>query len=102
MVQSNVDFQVVGVILHSKIKGATSLADCLERFKSFSLQWAPKQFLVDVSEPIFAALESVFPGISLLSVGNFVTFLLDWFRLEIKKNIYLSFLISDLKFKNIS
>ena len=65
MVQTNVDFQIAGVILHSKIRGATSLGECLERFKSFSVQWAPKYFVVDVSEPIFAAIESAFPGILL-------------------------------------
>ena len=62
LVQTNVDFQVVGVIMHSKIKGGTSLSECLERFKSFSLQWVPKYFFVDVSEPIFSAIETAFPG----------------------------------------
>ncbi|XP_066927395.1 uncharacterized protein [Clytia hemisphaerica] len=61
MVQTNVDFQVVGVIMHSKIKGGTSLSECLERFKSFSLQWVPKYFFVDVSEPIFSSIETAFP-----------------------------------------
>jgi len=62
MVQTNVDYQVVGCLLYSKIHKAFSLGDCLQHIASTNLQWASKYFVVDVGDEISTALEAVFPG----------------------------------------
>ena len=62
MVQTNVDYQVVGSLLYSKIHNAFTMGDCLQHFASSNLQWTPKYFVVDVGEEISSALEAVFPG----------------------------------------
>ena len=61
LVQTNVDFQVVGSFICSKQR-RDGVTEALNVFKEWNTYWQPKYFLVDCSEKISNAITSVFPG----------------------------------------
>ena len=65
LVQTNVDFQVVGCFVVSKQR-KDGVTEALNIFKEWNTFWQPKYFLVDYAEKIVAAVTAVFPGKNLL------------------------------------
>ena len=61
LVQTNVDFQAVGVIVVSKQRNY-GLIEGLKRFREWNISWNPDYFLVDYSVDIQEAISAVFPG----------------------------------------
>lgn len=60
VVQTNVDFQVVGIIICSKQR-KDGLLEGLTLFREWNNTWNPKYLLVDFSDVIFDAVLRVFP-----------------------------------------
>ena len=61
IVQTNVDFQVIGCIVVSKQR-KDGLMEGLKLFREWNPSWNPKYFLVDCSQTIYDAVSLVFPG----------------------------------------
>ena len=61
LVQTNVDFQVVGCFVVSKQRN-DGITEALNVFKEWNSYWQPKYFLVDCSEKIYGAVKDVFTG----------------------------------------
>ena len=61
LVQTNVDFQVVGSFICSKQR-RDGVTEALNVFKEWNTYWQPKYFLVDCSEKIIVAVKTVFQG----------------------------------------
>ena len=61
LVQTNVDYQVVGLIIISKHR-KEGLQEGLNLFREWNTFWNPKYFLVDYCEVIYNAVTAVFPG----------------------------------------
>ena len=60
-VQTNVDFQAVGIIAHSKQR-KEGLEEGLLILKSWNPAWTPKYVFVDPSEEMNVAINCAFPG----------------------------------------
>lgn len=61
VVQTNVDFQVVGIIITSKQR-KFGLIQGLRCFREWNIAWDPDYFLIDYSEDIEEAITTVFPS----------------------------------------
>lgn len=60
-VQTNVDYQAVGIIAHSK-QNSEGLQDGLLALKNWNPGWTPKYLFVDPTEEMTLAAHHVFPG----------------------------------------
>ena len=63
VVQTNVDFQVVCIIIVSKQR-KEGLVEGLTLFREWNNTWNPKYLLVDFSDAIFDAVLRIFPGMA--------------------------------------
>ena len=61
LVQTNVDFQVVGSLITSK-RRKEGLIECLKVFREWNSYWTPRYFMVDCCESIYDAIEVCFPS----------------------------------------
>lgn len=61
LVQTNVDYQVVGFITVSKQK-KNGLIESLKIFQEWNSFWNPKYVFVDYTETMFEAISTLFPG----------------------------------------